>query len=517
MNAPSVEDLNRRLSPKYEVLCELGRGGMAVVYQARNLTLNRVEALKVLPESFVQDEDFVRRFLHEARTAAQLTYPTHIVTIHDAGQMDGITYFTMEYLEGETLAHRLKRSGKLPVDEAVHVALEVCRALTYAHGRGVTHRDIKPENIMLCSDGRVVVMDFGIARAARGTQMRTQAGVSIGTPHYMSPEQARGQSVDGRSDLYSLGIVLYYMAVGRAPFDAEDTSAVLYQQVHEPPAEPRSVNEQVPEWLNGVILKALAKNPGERFQGAEALERALRDRVAPVPIEMPEAGQSGGEGSVVGQQTQKIPLSPPPPEPPQEDEESPLPPLPVRKRPVGLMVGVVAGILALAGIGLIWQQVEQRKDDLAYRQAQRDNSEEAYEKYLEDWPRGRHVSEAQRCVKTRKAGEAAEERLVYDRLDPIVVNTADPGRTHYIQLQVHFLTAQIENFEQEEIIRLLESRKGRMLDTIIRLTTAMTVEELNTQEGKDKLKKEIRKQINLLLNDDYEIVEEVYFTAFTTQ
>ncbi|MCD6452546.1 MAG: protein kinase [Acidobacteria bacterium] len=262
------------LKGKYEVISELGRGGMAIVFKARDLKLDRLVAIKVLPPEFAYDIEFLRRFHHEAKIAAKLDHP-NIISIYEVGEADGLTYFAMSYIDGETLADYIKRTGPIPTSEAIRITKDIASALSYAHKRGIIHRDIKPENILLDQEGRIKVTDFGIAKAAYGTTLATRTGVSLGTPHYMSPEQARGKPIDKRSDLYSLGIVMYEMVTGRVPFEGVDITSIMYQHVHETPDPPRKMNKDLPEWLERIILHLLAKDPDARFQTADDLITAL--------------------------------------------------------------------------------------------------------------------------------------------------------------------------------------------------------------------------------------------------
>lgn len=271
---PSTElELARAaLGADYEVIEELGRGGMAIVYRARERTLEREVAIKVLPAHYTFDESFVDRFQRESRIAAQLEHP-HIVPVYRVGRSGRVIFFVMKLLRGQSLAERLSERGCLPVAEVRRILLEIASALGYAARRGVVHRDIKPDNIMLDDDGRCVVTDFGIARSA-SDQRLTATGMSVGTPRYMSPEQARAKPLDGRSDLYSLGIVAYQCLVGRTPFDGDDAFAILMDHIRAP--VPRPALRSDDEWeLFAVIERMLAKDPDDRFASADELIAAL--------------------------------------------------------------------------------------------------------------------------------------------------------------------------------------------------------------------------------------------------
>jgi len=266
----------------YQIISELGRGGMAVVYRAFQPSLNRYVALKVLPEYFQHDPEFVARFKQEAQAAAQLSHP-NIVVIHDIGEQAGVYYIAMEYLEGGSLRDRLAQAaaqgGAYDRQEAVSVIEQVGSALDYAHGRGLIHRDVKPANILFGADGRPRLTDFGIARAA-DTARLTRTGVLLGTPEYMSPEHAQGESIDRRSDLYALGVVAYEMLTGRVPFQGNTPHATLHAVVYEAPPSPCQVNPGLSAEVEAVLLQALVKQPEARFQQGVALAGALRSALA---------------------------------------------------------------------------------------------------------------------------------------------------------------------------------------------------------------------------------------------
>jgi len=291
----------------YEITEEIGRGGMAVVYRANDLNLDRTVAVKVLPEQFTFDEEFVERFLREARTAANLSHP-NIVTIHNVGQEGNIRYFAMNYIDGQSLSSVIREKGKLPIDEAVRIVSDICKALEYAHSEGVVHRDIKSDNILIDKRGNVIVTDFGIAKAAEGTRL-TQTGTTMGTPEYMSPEQARGEGeLDSRTDIYSLGIVLYEMLTGGVPFTATTPLGVAMKQAQDPPPPPRELDVSIPDWLEAIVLKCLAKDRGERYQTAAELLADLQANQAPAKTQETEAVQpQAGATRIVRQQETATP------------------------------------------------------------------------------------------------------------------------------------------------------------------------------------------------------------------
>jgi predicted Ser/Thr protein kinase len=254
---------------KYQIRAELGRGGMGVVYRGYDPGLGRPVAIKVLPPQLTYDAQFVQRFHQEAVLAARLHHPG-IVPIHDVGEQGGMHYIVMQYLEGQTLEDWLERQGPLAPQQARPILRQVADALDYAHGRGVIHRDIKPANVMLSPEGRTTLMDFGLVRAAEGTSL-TRTGMVMGTPEYMSPEQALGEEVDGRSDIYSLGIVLYKMLSGKVPFARTTPYAITYAHIHEPPPPLREVRADLPAGVESVVTKALAKRREDRYPRAGLL------------------------------------------------------------------------------------------------------------------------------------------------------------------------------------------------------------------------------------------------------
>ncbi len=266
----------RTLGGRYRVEGELGRGGMAKVYRGTDSVLGRPVAVKVLSAQYAEDANFVTRFRREAQAAARLNHP-NLVQVYDTGSDDGIHYIVMEYVEAKTLADYLSGGGRIMPDRAVELAEAVCDALDVAHAQGVIHRDVKPANIMVTRDGRVKVTDFGIARVMTNETVEQTAAV-LGTASYLSPEQAQGGAIDQRSDLYSLGCVLYEMLTGRPPFTADSPVAVASKHVLEQPIPPSRSNPDVSPQLDAVVMRALAKNPDNRYQSAsemrEDLERA---------------------------------------------------------------------------------------------------------------------------------------------------------------------------------------------------------------------------------------------------
>lgn len=272
------------LGGRYRVERELGRGGMAKVFLGTDTVLGRTVAVKVLAPQFADDDGFVQRFRREAQAAASIGHP-HIVSVFDTGSDDGVHYIVMEYVEGRTLAEFLAGGGRILPDRAIDIAMDVCQALEAAHARGVIHRDIKPGNIMLNPRGEVKVTDFGIARVTTTADTVAQTAAILGTASYLSPEQAQGQQVDARSDLYSLGCVVYEMVTGRPPFLGDSPVAVASKQVLEQPVPPSKLNSDVTPDLDAVILRALAKNPANRYQSAEEMRADLERAKRGLPVD----------------------------------------------------------------------------------------------------------------------------------------------------------------------------------------------------------------------------------------
>ena len=258
--------IGKMLANRYEIIEKIGNGGMATVYKAKDHVLNRNVAVKILKDEFITDNEFIKRFRTEAQSAASLTHP-NIVSIYDVGNEGDIYYIVMELIQGKTLKEIINEDGKLSWKWSVNIAIQMASALETAHKNGIIHRDIKPHNIIITEDGMAKVTDFGIAKAVSNSTI-TAFGTTIGSVHYFSPEHAKGGFTDAKSDIYSLGVVMYEMLTGRVPFDADTPVSVALMQVQEDPIEPIKLNSQIPISVDKIILKAMQKDPADRYQNA---------------------------------------------------------------------------------------------------------------------------------------------------------------------------------------------------------------------------------------------------------
>lgn len=262
------QNIGKMLDNRYELIELIGRGGMANVYKAKCHRLNRMVAVKILKSDLADNAEFRRRFRDESQAVAKLSH-ANIVSVYDVSRSDDMEYIVMELIDGITLKQYMERRGQMDWREALHFVTQIMRALSHAHSRGIIHRDIKPQNIMVLRDGSVKVADFGIACLADAAQTLTQE--ALGSVHYISPEQARGDRIDARSDIYSSGVVLYEMLTGRLPFEGDSAVSVAIQHLSSVPLSPRDINENVPEALELICMKAMNPNPDRRYASAEAM------------------------------------------------------------------------------------------------------------------------------------------------------------------------------------------------------------------------------------------------------
>jgi hypothetical protein len=312
--APGMEDaLRGQTLGQYQLMARLGRGGMATVYKAYQPSLDRYVAVKVLSTFLAQDPDFTDRFEQEAKAIAKLNHP-NILPVHDYGQEGELIYIVMRYVDGGTLQDMMLGQS-LDLDTAVEITAQMGGALDYAHQQGIVHRDVKPSNVLMADGNWALLSDFGLARIIGASTRITKTGVGMGTPDYIAPEQARGANVDGRSDIYSLAIVLFEMLTGRVPFEGDSSLVVLYKHVTDPPPPPREINPDIPEAVERVVLKALAKDPIDRFQRVGDMVTALQQAVtggpvmtAAVSLESLEAERERQERRLAGLYAQAVTL-----------------------------------------------------------------------------------------------------------------------------------------------------------------------------------------------------------------
>ena len=282
--------IGKEIDGRYEILEEIGKGGMAHVYKSRDKSLNRLVAVKVLKEDYKDDKEFVRRFNVEAQAAASLSNP-HIVSIYDVGCENGMHYIVMEYIEGETLKEYIDRVGVLPWREAANYSIQICEGIEEAHNNSVIHRDIKPQNIIMASDGVLKVTDFGIARASTQATMTMANNNTIGTAHYLSPEQARGGYTDERTDIYSMGVVMYEMLTGQLPFDDNSPVAIAIKHLQETATPITDINPDVPNALEQIVMKAMSKEQDSRYSSITDMISDIKKVLANPNVNLFAAGR----------------------------------------------------------------------------------------------------------------------------------------------------------------------------------------------------------------------------------
>jgi len=354
----------RLLGGRYELDRIVGRGGMAEVYRARDLRLDRVVAVKTLREDLARDQTFQARFRREAQSAASLNHPS-IVAVYDTGEDNSghqhVPFIVMEYVDGRTIRDLLRDDRRLLPERSLEITDGVLRALDYSHRAGIVHRDIKPGNVMLNRQGEIKVMDFGIARAVADTQATmTQTAQVIGTAQYLSPEQARGERVDSRSDLYSVGCLLYELLTGRPPFTGDSPVAIAYQHVRENPVPPSRVDPTLPAWADPIVLRAMEKDPADRYQTAAEMRSDIQRALSGVPVApaLPATAAYAGPGTrrleptsdrtALAGQTGGLP--------PYQYDQSPDRARRARgRRPVWPWIVAAVALLAIIGVVIVYQ------------------------------------------------------------------------------------------------------------------------------------------------------------------
>jgi len=417
---------------RYRIETELGSGGMGVVYRAVDTLLGRPVALKRLHRHLMREQGLVARFQAEARAAARLDHP-NVVAVHDVGELDGELYFTMQYVEGESLRAVIDRQGPLPLDQLLWLGGQLASALDYVHRHGVIHRDIKPENILLDASGNARITDFGIARAANHTRL-TVAGTMMGTPEYMSPEQVKGAEVDHRTDIYSLGVLLFEMGTGQVPFAGDTPFAVGMQHCEQAPPDPALLQPAYPPWLSTVVQRCLAKLPDQRFATAGEVASALHAQ-QPVMVPPPQRVTPPPTAATV---IEPVAGTPPPaaqasPTPPPVAQASPTPPPVPQSTPtpapgpsrapwmvVGVLIGVLVLLVILAG-GFVVLLVLERSEPEVVAGGEREEKEEKKKKEKEKEEEveeevARSVAAVEAAEGEAPAYGAAAEREARDRV-----------------------------------------------------------------------------------------------------
>ena len=428
------------LGERYEVESRLGSGGMAEVWRGHDRVLNRTVAIKTLLSQYARDSSFVDRFRREAQAAARLNHPG-IVSVYDSGSDGDTPYIVMQYIEGRTLADFLGSGKHLPPEQAARIAQDIAEALAAAHAQGVIHRDIKPANVMITREGKVLVMDFGIARLISGPETAPQTSAVMGTASYLSPEQAQGHAVDARTDIYSLGAVLYELLAGRPPFTGESPMAIAYKQVNDTPAAPSSLNPDVPPELDAIVMRALSKNPANRYQsGQEFADDLQRARTGGQVLATPLLPESGEATQVISRPQPTSVL------PPQEDE-----PGGSRKAWLAALIAIV--IMALLGAGA-YLLVTMLSDDgtefvevpdllgLNQKQAERRLAEEGL--VLDNVSR-RQTDEAPAGTVIEQTPQAGNEVEAGDEVDIVLARTPRIQVPSVVGLSVDDAVAELED------------------------------------------------------------------------
>lgn len=314
---PELDAVRKAFQDRYAVESLLGRGGMGNVYKARESALDRYVALKIVPEYRSQDEQFIERFRREARIAARLRHP-RIVSVHEVGTMGPFPYFSMDYIDGSTLRAVVERKRSLAQEDAISILVEICRAVAHAHSKGIIHRDLKPENVMIDSEGDVFVMDFGLARAVEDTGGLTQPGMIMGTPFFMSPEQLRGEKLDERSDIYSIGLILYYCMTGDDLFRADGVTAVMAKHATTQIRDVVARQSLLPSNLQDVLVSMLEEDRNMRTRSVkEVLERLTLRKIVALGLAATQDQPVAEDTATVAFATAEVEVRPVPTEDPQ--------------------------------------------------------------------------------------------------------------------------------------------------------------------------------------------------------
>lgn len=429
-----MEMIGRLIAGRYRLIAPLGEGGMATIWRAIDEQLDREVAIKLLRTQYGNDPGFTARFKQEARSAGSLSHP-NIVPVYDYGtdQADGTQYIVMQLVEGDDLATLLRERGTLSTDDAVRVTIGVASALEAAHRRGIVHRDVKPGNILITDDGDVKVTDFGIARAVSEASM-TVTGTTLGSVHYFSPEQARGDEVTGASDVYALGIVLYEMLTGRRPFEGDSAAGVALKRLNEDP-QPPTVYRPVPSGLSAIVMRALERDPARRYPDAGSFAEALRVwRQDPAAGAM-AAGTAAAAGAAAGAAVAGAAVTPPSGEPtvyvpppvarpsdraPSTTNRPPPPPPEDRGQPWWIWLLVLLAVILLGAIGFLGAQI------IGGLSPGGTASPSAAEVVIPDWS-DRPVAEVQVAIREAGLVVGTISREPSDTIDEGRVISTDPG------------------------------------------------------------------------------------------
>jgi len=465
--ADAISFIRNALAARYEVMEEIGRGGMSIVYKAVQKNLKRTVALKILPQHFMHDREFLERFHREARSAAQLNHP-NIITIYDEGIDNGVHYMAMEYITGKDLHTIIRNQGAIPPFQVKSWLLPVINGLYFAHSSGIIHRDIKSSNILVDRNGRAVLMDFGIVRGNDSAKL-TQTGSVLGTPEYMSPEQAKGLGTDVRSDIYSMGVVLYESLTGRLPFKSDTLLGTLHMVTHDEAPLPRTIVPEIPEAFESIVMRCLARNPTERFTHCEELSQALtscecdsaisitvheKDRTHPENDSDSDPDTSAGKNTIsdilIAEQTNHV-----------------ITPLPIKKKPDWLRVGIIGTAAMILFILVLYIS----RDHLFNFSEKRNESGDTYWNLLNERQKGMVtmlIRVGDSLFVKNKLISPPEENA-YDKFQQVLkihqTNTIAKNRLQDISKKLcRLANSAIENKKSKEAAALLDSINLRYAD-----------------------------------------------------